>query len=129
MNNQPNEPLSSVDAASLLISDGATKDPSLANHIQQGGSPFNMDALQRSHLTRMMGFEFDIEINEFENYVKVWSTEGPEVTCVSKYEGTFNEETVDLLVDTCLEVKMAWDKTNSPDEVVEGEVVETEDND
>lgn len=109
----PKEKMSSVEAASLLISDGATKDPVLANHIQQGGKAFDMDELQRSHLRRMMGFDFDVSINEMESTIHVWSKQGPTVELAAKYyDGVLDDRAIDILVETCLMVKQLWEKQN-----------------
>ncbi len=108
----PKEKMNSVEAASLLISDGATKDPRLAAHIQDGGNPFNMDALQRAHLRRMMGCDFEIGINELESTFTVWTKEGPYVELSSKYSGVIDERAIDILVETCLMVKQLWERDN-----------------
>ena len=122
------EKLNSVDAASLLISDGATKDPALANHLASGGKPFDMDAMARAHLRRMMGFDFEMIHTEDKKMFTVYSKEGPTVELNAVYAGELDEAAIDILVETCLMVKMMWDKANAIDaKIEEGEVVETSD--
>lgn len=112
-NDQPVEKkMSSVQAAALYLSDGATDDPHLANHIASGGSAFDMDAMQRAHLRRMMGVDFDIGINELESTFTVWTKDGSDVQLQAKYSGVIDEAAIDILVETCLMVKQLWEKKN-----------------
>lgn len=94
--------LTSIEAAALYLSNGATKDIEKAAHYDQG-EDLNLDALQRAHMRRMMGFDFQLKIQK--KKLVVYSTEGPFVRTWCGYNGTMDEKAVDKLVDACLRLK------------------------
>jgi hypothetical protein len=108
--------LSSLEAAALYLSDGATKDPAKAAIIDANKkNELNMDALQRAHLRRMMGFNFRIKMQP--NKIHVSSTQDPYVTTWCRITGDdvingqiTNEATLDRLVDACARLKGKYDK-------------------
>lgn len=100
--------MTSVQAAALFLSGGQTDDPQEAEALTAGGALFNMDAMQRAHLRRMMGFDFEIRIAP--NKLHVYSREAPLCSTWCRYEGIVDEKTVDGLVDACLRLKIKWDK-------------------
>lgn len=116
MNPQDYDPskLTSVEAAALYLSNGQTTDPVKAS-MMASGQELDMDAMQRSHLRRMMGFDFRIKIQP--NKIHVSSKQEPFVTTWMRIkEGDVvngmiaNEETVDRLVDACLRLKLKYEK-------------------
>lgn len=100
--------MNSIEAAALYLSDGATKDPNKAALMAQGDN-FNMDALQRSHLQRMMGFEFELKLrpnklhvsSKVEPYVSTW--------CRIVGDDLADEAQIDKLVDACLRLKIKYE--------------------
>jgi hypothetical protein len=112
--------LTSVEAAALYLSNGQTKDPTLAAVIDENAkNELNMDALQRAHLRRMMGFDFRIKFAP--NKIHVSSKQEPYVTTWCKVlegdvlktpEGGMltNDEAINRLVDACARLKTKWDK-------------------
>lgn len=101
--------VTSTEAAALLMSDGRTSDPEEAALLAQG-SILDMDALQRSALRNMMGFDF--RIKPAPNKYHVSSTKPPYVTTWCKYTGIEDEAFIDRLVDACLRLKIKHDKAN-----------------
>jgi len=97
----------SLEAAALILSQGQTKDPAKAHHIAQGGNPFDMDALQRAHLRRMMGFDFSL--NERYKKVIIMSNQSPLVSEEFDFSGVWDEESVELLVEHCLKLKEKYE--------------------
>ncbi len=65
---------------------------------------FDMDALTRSHLRRMMGFDF--QIKQDERKLHVYAKEYPHTHTHCRYDGEINEKTIDKLVDACLRLKI-----------------------
>lgn len=121
-NNQPpkKKGMSSLEAAALYLSDGVTSDPNEAVHRVNGGNGLNIDELQKAHLRRMMGFDFNVKY-DYKKLV-VYSLESPLLSEEADFSGTWNEEDIDILVDTCLKLKEAWDAIKHP---IEGEEVTT----
>jgi hypothetical protein len=103
--------MTSLEAAALYLSDGATKDPNEAVHYNAtgaGSDGFDLDELQKAHLRRMMGCDFSITIKN--KRLTVFTTEYPYVSKTVKTSGLMNEKTVDKLVDTCLAVKLMFEE-------------------
>lgn len=114
---RPKQGMTSVEAAALILSQGKTKDPALAEALSTG-QDLDMEALQRAHLRRMMGFDFRIKVqpnkihvsSKQEPYVTTWcrlnegdaflAHDGPKLT---------NEKVVDRLVDACARLKVKYD--------------------
>jgi hypothetical protein len=53
--------MTSVEAAALLLSGGATTDPDEAN-LMNDGQLLDPDALERAYYRRLFGFDFEVEI-------------------------------------------------------------------
>lgn len=60
---RPNVSMTSLEAAALILSNGATTDVEQAELIDQGKA-VDPDALQRAYFRRQFGFDFDVFINE-----------------------------------------------------------------
>lgn len=112
--------LTSIEAAALILSDGKTTDPTMAASISDGND-LDMDALQRSHLRRMMGFDFRMKVAP--NKIHVSSKQEPYVTTYCKLKegdvletfngfGLTNEDVIDRLVDACSRLKAKWETAN-----------------
>lgn len=112
--------LTSVEAAALYLSDGRTADPNLAVIIDQNRqNDIDMDALQRAHLRRMMGFDFRIKFapnkihisSKQPPYVTTWCRlkEGDALETPQGFQLT-NEQAIDRLVDACARLKDKYDK-------------------
>lgn len=107
--------MTSLEAAALYLSGGKTRDPALAVVLDENAKDeFNMDAMQRAHLRRMMGFDFRMKMAP--NKIHVSSKEEPYVTTHCKIrEGEMNgqhivkESLIDRLVDACLRLKIKHD--------------------
>jgi hypothetical protein len=97
--------LTSLEAAALYLSGGATTDPEKAVHYDQG-QELQMDALQRAHLRRMMGFNFELKIRD--KKLVVSSAQPPYVSTWCGYPGEMDEKTVDKLVEACLRLKTKY---------------------
>jgi uncharacterized protein YggE len=110
--------LTSEEAAALFLSGGVTKDVQEAEMIASGHM-FNLDAMQRAHLRRMMGFDFEIKPRYNKVYVR--SLEGPHVStwCTIKtdekdnYGNIIKESAIDRLVDACLRLKQKWEAAHA----------------
>lgn len=102
---QPKKGMTSLEAAALYLSDGQTKDPALA--VASQGNPFNLDDLQRSHLRRMMGFDWSVTVNG--KKLTAYSTEYPYVSETVKFNGLIDEKAVDKLVDVCVKLKETYE--------------------
>lgn len=108
---QPQPGLTSVQAAALYLSDGKTDDPEEAVHYNAtgaGADGFQMDELQKAHLRRMMGFNFEVKLKH--KKITVYSTETPYVMHETKYSGIMNEKTVDKIVDACATLKELYEE-------------------
>jgi len=68
----------------------------------------NLDALQRAHLRRMMGFNF--RFKEAPNKLHVSSTSQPYVSTWCKFNGVYDEASIDRLVNACERLKIKHDK-------------------
>ena len=119
MQQSSNDPpkLSSVEAAALLVSGGKTKDPTLADvYANEAKDTFNMDAMQRAHLRRMMGFDFKVRFTTHKVFVT--SKTGPIVRTratledgeVDEYGNVIKESAIEKLVDACVRLKQKWDE-------------------
>lgn len=111
--------MTSVEAAALILSGGATKDAEEAQ-ILASADAFDMDGLQRSHLRRMMGFDFRIKIRPDQHKILVSSKDGPKVRThakikdgeIDQYGNIINEDLIDRLVDACARLKAKWEAAN-----------------
>lgn len=110
--NKPDTSLTSLEAAALYLSEGQTSDPDEAVHYNN--QAFSIDALQKAHLRRMMGFDFSVDIKD--KKMIVFSKEAPFLTEESEYSGVMDEDAVDVLVETCAALKVAWDDAKELDE-------------
>jgi hypothetical protein len=112
--------LTSEEAAALFLSDGRTKDVQMATVLDQNAkNELDMDALQRAHLRRMMGFDFRLKVAP--NKIHCSSMQRPYVTTHMKLKdgdlietpkgwGLTNEAAIDRLVDACARLKTKWDE-------------------
>lgn len=111
------EHVTSEQAAALWLSDGQTDDPQKAVNYDVG-QELDMDGLQRSHLRRMMGFDFGIQIHP--NVILVTATDGSllRTRCKLLKDDTLstkqglkltNEAAIDRLVDACERLKVKWE--------------------
>lgn len=106
--------LTSLEAAALILSDGQTTDPNKAVSMSQGVD-LNMDGLQRAHLRRMMGFDF--EMQQLPNVILVTSKEKPLVRSRCKvlkgetdeYGNVISDDLINRLVEACLDLKLKYD--------------------
>lgn len=105
----PKQGLTSLEAAALLVSGGKTKDYQEANHM--ASNPFDLDKLQQAHLRRMMGFDWGVDITY--KKMRVYSKQAPFVESTADFSGLMDEDAVDILVETCLDVKMKWDEAKA----------------
>lgn len=103
---KPKPGMTSLEAAALYLSDGETSDPAKAAHYADA-SVLNIDELQKAHLRRMMGFDWEVTMKD--KRMTVYSKEYPYVSKTVKTSGIMNERTVDKLVDLCLEVKLLFE--------------------
>ena len=101
--------MNSIEAAALYLSEGATTDPIEAEKIANGQT-LDMDALQKSHLTRMMGFPFEMKLRP--NKIHFSSKVEPYTTTWCRVIGTdlSDEAQVDKIVDACLRLKLKYEK-------------------
>lgn len=116
MRQQPNQPkgLTSVEAASLLISEGRTTDPTEASIIASAPT-LEMDGLERAALRRMMGFNFVVKIAG--SRILVISKEGPHIIKRAKikpgemddYGNITSPELIERMSQACTRLKLAWD--------------------
>lgn len=111
-----NGDLTSIEAAAMFLSDGMTKDPIKAKLIDANrANELNIDALQRAHLRRSMGFDFQIKIRP--NKIHVSTRQEPYLSthCRIKDGDTTpdgfiaNDATIDRLVDACGRLKVKHD--------------------
>lgn len=111
----PNK-MTSVEAAALYLSGGKTTDPVLATAMDEArDETMGLDAIQRSHLRRMMGFDFRMKMAP--NKIHVSSKTPPFVTTHCKikdgetddYGNIIKEELIDRLVDACLRLKKKYE--------------------
>lgn len=118
--NEPKQSMSSVEAAALLLSEGKTTNPYLAGILsEEKGSELDMDAMQKAHLRRMMGFDFKIRIEG--KRLLVTSKEGPELRTraqikqgeIDELGNITSEDLIDRLVDACLRLKTKWDEATA----------------
>lgn len=112
-----NNDLTSIEAAALYLSGGATKDIEQAVYYDEGND-LNLDALQRAHLRRMMGFDFEMKIRD--KKIVVYSMVEPYVRTWCGYGGTLDEKSVDKLVDACLRLKLKYE-AKLAEEAADGE--------
>jgi hypothetical protein len=111
-NDKPKTGLTSVEAAALYLSNGRTKDPTLAGIIDENRqNELDMDGLQRAHLRRMMGFDFEIQIMSRAILVTAKGKGKLLRTRAKMYPGDIeagqitNEAAVDRLVEACVRLK------------------------
>lgn len=105
--------MTSLEAAALIISQGHTDDINKAATYAQGVS-LEIDGLQRAHLRRMMGFDF--EIQQLPNVLLITSKEKPfaRTRCdvwegeTDEYGNIIDEALINRLVDSCLRLKKHW---------------------
>lgn len=112
-----NKDMTSLEAAALILSNGTTTDIEQAAYYDEG-TELNLDALQRAHLRRMMGFDFQLKIRD--KKLIVYSTEGPFVRTWCGYGVTMGEKTVEKLVDACLRLKLKYE-AKLAEEAADGE--------
>lgn len=105
--------MTSLEAAALILSEGHTSDLNEAATYAKGVS-LEMDGLQRAHLRRLMGFDF--EMQQLPNIILVTSKEKPYVrTRCDILEGEtddrgniIDDALINRLVDTCMRLKVKW---------------------
>jgi hypothetical protein len=106
--------LTSEEAGALIVSGGRTKDVEEAEIIAQGQT-LEIDALQRAHLRRAMGFDFKLKLAP--NKIHLYSETGPHVSSHTKlkegdldeYGNIVNPQVIDNIVNACLVLKQRWD--------------------
>lgn len=111
---KPNDEMTSLEAAALILSGGKTTDPNKAE-LMASGQELDLDDLQKAHLRRMMGFDFRIKLNP--NKIHVSSKEEPFVTTwckvnpgeTDKYGHIIQEDLIDRMVDACLRLKYKYE--------------------
>lgn len=116
--NKVEQGISSTEAAALYISGGQTTDPNEAVAYSDG-TALNMEALQRAHLRRMMGFDFKVKVHG--RKLLVSSKEGPAVRTHAKvlpgdldqYGNIISEDLIGRLVEACVRLKVKWEKAQS----------------
>lgn len=112
---QVEQGLSSTEAAALFISEGRTTNVQEAEAFASGQA-FDIDAMQRAHLRRMMGFDFKVKISG--QKLLVIAKEGPKVRThakimpgdLDKYGNIVSEDLIGRLVEACVRLKVKWDK-------------------
>lgn len=110
--------MTSIEAAALILSEGRTKDAKQAAEMSQGVD-LNMDGLQRAHLRRMMGFDF--EMQQMPNVILVTSKQKPlvRVRCkvlegeIDNYGNFISEALIDRLVEACLRLKNKYEEKHA----------------
>jgi hypothetical protein len=98
--------LTSVEAAALWLSDGATTDPELAQ-TYDSADLFDMDKLQQAAIRRQLGFDFRVKYTHRKFYIQ--STEYPFVATQADYDGNLDEAAIESLVKGCLRLKDKWE--------------------
>lgn len=108
--------MTSIEAAALYLSQGKTTDPVLATAIDESrNEDMGLDAFQKSHLRRMMGFDFRMKMAP--NKIHVSSKEEPYVSThckikegeTDKHGNIIKEELIDRLVEACLRLKTKYE--------------------
>jgi hypothetical protein len=111
-----NPKMTSTEAAAMYLSNGMTKDVAKAKLIDANkATELNMDALQRAHLRRMMGFDFQVKFAP--NKIHISTQQEPYLSTHCKLkDGDITEDgyitnmpTVDRLVDACGRLKVKHD--------------------
>jgi hypothetical protein len=106
--------MTSEEAGALIVSGGRTKDVEEAEIIA-AGQTLQLDALQRAHLRRAMGFDFKLKVAP--NKIHLYSETGPHVSAHCKlregdldtYGNIINQEVIENIVSACLVLKQRWD--------------------
>lgn len=117
---RPKESLSSLEAAALFLSEGKTSDPQVAS-IMANEKTFDMDGMQKSHLRRMMGFDFKVKIDTRKILITSKDEHQMRARCrvlpgeLDAYGNIISEDLIDRLVDACLRLKTRWDKVQADD--------------
>lgn len=110
---EPKKGMTSLQAAAMYLSDGATDDAEGVNKDYQAET-FNMDALQRAHLTKLMGFRFSVDVKY--KKITVSSNDAPLLSKSAAFSGVMDQEAVNTVVELCGQLKEAWDKEKANDE-------------
>lgn len=97
--------ITSLEAAALMVSGGQTTDVEEANLIASG-QILGMDALQRAHLRRMMGFDFDIDVHH-NRFVITDKQRRYKTSC---FYSDLDDKAVKRLVRACLRLKKLHDE-------------------
>lgn len=119
---QPKPGMTSLQAAALYLSDGATDDPNIAaiTHVHGddeliGDKYLKLDLQQKASLVEMMGFDFKIMITPRKIHVSNNGKPHFSAYCKLKPEDVdgrnmlTNVEAVNRLVDACLRLKIKHD--------------------
>lgn len=104
---EPKKGMTSLQAAAMYLSDGATDDAEEVNKAAQAET-FNMDTLQRAHLTKLMGFHFSVHVTY--KKIIVSADEPPYLSKSAAFSGVMDQEAVDTVVKLCGQLKEAWEK-------------------
>lgn len=108
----PKEGVTSEQAAALYLSDGRTDDAKLVNKAREadvnaGEHGFYFDALDKDHLVKTIGFQFEVVIKH--KKLTVFARDKPAITKTVKFSGIENEQMVEKLVGLCLDVKAMYE--------------------
>lgn len=117
---KPSLKLTSTEAAALILSEGRTTDPQLAE-TYVSSVELDIEALKKSGLRREMGFDFQVKMRP--NYLLCLSKQSPYVHTkalikpgeVDEYGNIISPELIDRLVAACLRLKVKWDKETGAD--------------
>lgn len=109
--------MTSDQAAALFLSDGATDNVHKAQ-LMSSGNTLEIDALQRAHLRRMMGFDFKMKITPAR--ILLLSEDGPRVSArtrldegdLDSYNNIINPAVIERIVAACIKLKEKWDAAN-----------------
>lgn len=109
------EKLTSLQAAALILSEGRTDDVEKAE-LLASGNELDMEALQRAHLRRMMGFDFRMKFRP--NKIHVSTTQDPYLSThcklqegdTDKYGNIVNPDVIPRLVAACVRLKAKYDR-------------------
>ena len=111
---EPKKGMTSLQAAAMYLSDGATDDAQEVNQTVQAET-FNMDALQRAHLSKLMGFRFSVDVTYKKITVK--SNEPPYFSKSAAFSGVMDQEAVDTVVELCGQLKELWDSEKQKENI------------
>lgn len=94
--------MSSLQAAALILSEGATDDVETAEMVAEG-KILDPDALQRAHFRRMLGFDFTIQPDP-DNYKMLIRDDETGITVTCRIEADFNNQAA-RLAKGCIKLK------------------------